>query len=91
MNLLQYALDRFRRMYVAEAGAESTGALVDYVVHNVAAKGSDVYELINWYEQRAVELRTANGLGAKPLPDDCTCTTEPCCPLHGIPRVPRAT
>lgn len=90
MTILRYALDRFRRMYLAEFGGAGYGPseMVDYVVAQaVLPKGSvDTHELINWYETRARELRAGTGIGNAPLPDDCTCTEDPLCVVHGVPR-----
>jgi hypothetical protein len=93
MTLVRYALERFRRIYYehAQPGASSApllpGALVDYVVRHVLLDGAgDEYELINWYEMRGAELRRAAGLQGPPLPNECTCITDPCCSVHGVPR-----
>lgn len=91
MTLVRYALDRFRRMYLADPTLTQSD-LLDFVLLNVVLPdGGDIHELINWYETRASELREASGIAARSLPDDCTCTVDPCCPLHGPPHVPRAT
>jgi len=82
--LLQYALERFRRMYAEHA--QPPEAIVDYVVTNLLLPGGDELELVNWYETRAGELRRAHGLQGPPLPSECTCTTDPACSVHGVPR-----
>lgn len=90
MTLIRYALDRFRRMYLAEFQSDGYGppALVDYVVTNAVlpSGGGDIHELINWYETRARELRAGAGIGNAPLPNECTCIEDPSCVLHGVPR-----
>lgn len=83
MTLLRYALERFRRLYV-EHKLEPSG-IVDFVVQTLVLDGGDEHELINWYETRATELRSQSGIRGKPLPDDCTCTVDPVCSVHGEP------